>query len=158
MFRSNRVAAAALALALVSLPASAITAVQTVERMVTETLEDGSVKVSYVEADRIQPGEEVIYRLSYENNLETAAGNVALVMPVPQEVRYIEGSAVEPGTAVSFSVDGGETFAAMNELSVETAGRIRSAAASDVTHIRWTFEQEIAAGAKGDILFKAILR
>ena len=133
--------------ALAAQPALALTATQTVERMVVETLEDGSQKVTYVAADRVKPGEEVIYRLSYENDRDEPASNVALTMPVPEDVNFIEGSAIEPGTVVTYSVDGGATFGALAEGT-----------GPDVTHIRWQFEGDIAARATGDILFKAILK
>lgn len=158
MFRSNRIAAAAAALTLFALPASAITAVQTVEQKVTETLEDGSQRVTYIEADRVKPGEEVIYRLKYENDRDEAASNVALVMRVPEEVRYIEGSATEPGTRLAFSADGGNSFLPMGDLTVTEAGNIRTASINDITHIRWTFEYDIPANERGEINFRAILR
>ena len=146
------------ALGAMALPAAAsLTAEQTVQKVIETVAEDGSVTTELVIADVVAPGDTVVYGLTYANDSEDAAENVALTMPVPGEVSYIEGSATSEGTLVAFSVDGGETFTSRGDLSMTVDGAARPALAENITHIQWRFEDGIPAGASGEITFSAVL-
>ena len=56
-----------------------------------------------------------------------------------------------------FSVDGGKTFAAADELVVSEDGEARAAEARDFTHVRWVMQDDLAAGAQGTARFAAVL-
>jgi len=59
---------------------------------------------------------------------------------------------------ILFSVDGGDTFAKSDELTVfEQDGVVRDAAAGDFTHVRWVMQNDLAAGAQGTARFAATL-
>lgn len=134
-----------------------ITATQVVERVVVTTTEDGSQTESLVQAETVVPGELLAYSLSWENESADPAENVVITMPVPAEVTYVEGSADVSGTIVTFSADDGQTFSARNALTVTTADTIKSAVADDITHVRWTFADAVAADANGAVTFRAVL-
>jgi len=97
--------------------ASGLTASHTVEKEVVVQTEDGTTEIKYVSADRIAPGEKVLYSLNVANDGAQAATNLVLVMPVPDEVQFITGSAQDlrkrqdqpsatPSTADSHSAHG----------------------------------------------------
>lgn len=156
MIRFALVSAVACAAAI--LPASAsLTAEQTVEKVVETIAEDGTVTTELVAADVVAPGDMVVYGLSYSNNTDSLAEGVALTMPVPDEVDYVEGSATSENVKVSFSVDGGNTFTSRGELTVSLDGDTRTALAEDITHIQWRFDEGIPAGTAGKITFSAVL-
>jgi hypothetical protein len=77
--------------------------------------------------------------------------------PISNDLTYVTGSAIGPGTVIEFSVDGGQTFGQADELLVGTNGGQRPAGADDFTHVRWTMENELAAGAQGMARFRARL-
>ena len=63
--------------------------------------------VKLIPADRVAPGDQVIYTLEIRN-----AGSVAIPVPTVRESRpahtvYVADSATGPGAEVSYSVDGG---------------------------------------------------
>jgi len=139
--------------------ASGLTALQTIEKEVMIQNEDGTTEAKYVAADRISPGEKVLYSLNVANDGSEAATNLILVMPVPQEVKFINGSAQKTGSTVSYSVDGGQSFGAWSDLSVrQTDGRIKRASAEDVTHIRWNVTGPIEPGTTDVLSFKGTLK
>lgn len=156
MIRFALVSMAALGAAV--LPAAAtLTAEQTVEKVVEVVAEDGTVTTELVTAEVVAPGDTVIYGLSYANASADPAEDVALTMPVPAQVDYVEGSATTDGVKVAFSVDGGVSFTSRGDLSVSVDGDTRTALAEDITHIQWQFEEGIPAGAEGKITFAAVL-
>jgi len=83
----------------------ALTAKQTVEKEVTRTLADGQVVTEQVEATLVVPGEKVIYTFDILNDEDQPVTDLVLAMPVPKEIRFIEGSADQEGASVLYSVD-----------------------------------------------------
>ena len=62
------------------------------------------------------------------------------------------------GAVIAFSIDGGETFSQRGALKVTVDGEERLAKADSITHIRWTFDTDIAPGAKGGVGYLAVLK
>lgn len=116
----------------------------------------GAEQKRLVEAAKVVPGDEVIYTVTFENISDEAAENVVITNPLPEEMRYVEGSAFGPGAEILFSVDG-STFARSGELTVTENGRQRPAVADDIRHIRWVMQQDIDAGEQGLARFRARL-
>ena len=128
-----------------------------VQKESVTTNKDGQTETSLVEAASVVPGEKVVYTISFENISDEAAENVVITNPISETLTYVEGSAFGPGTEIQFSVDGGQTFAAREELTVAENGVTRAASADDFTHIRWVMREELAAGAQGVARFSAVL-
>ncbi len=139
--------------------AVALTAVQIVEREIVVQMDDGTQTVTRVKADTITPGDTVVYSLNYHNDKAEPAENITLTMPVPSEVKYLEGSADMYEGQTQYSVDGGATFHNREALVIqELTGGSHTAIAEDITHIRWTVPHSLAAGAKGTLSFKGVLQ
>ena len=136
-------------------PIAVQTVAQVEERYVDSS---GDTQTRLVAADAVVPGDQVIYTVTFTNNGDEPAQQIVITDPVPSQMRYVDGSAFGPGTDITFSTDGGETFAAAEQLVVTDArGRERPARASDFTHIRWGFRQVLAPGERGYARFKAVL-
>jgi uncharacterized repeat protein (TIGR01451 family) len=131
------------------------------EREVT-VLQNG-VKVKKVApVEKIVPGDEVTYTLTYTNKTGKPVNDIAITNPVPRHTRYRDGSAAGAGTVITFSVDGGKSFAAPEKLMVnvkDKSGTViqRPAVAQDYTHIRWQLKQTLAPGQSGSVRFKAVI-
>lgn len=148
-----------LAMPLMATSAMALTATQTVEREVIVQNADGSQTVKREKADLVTPGDKVVYSLNYYNDKEETAANIVLVMPVPTEISYVEGSAEVDNTLTVYSADGGQTFEARDVLKVQSAdGAFRVARAEDITHIRWTVGSAIIPGGTGTLSFSGRLK
>lgn len=153
-------AAAPLVSALAFAPALAsMTARQVVEKEIVTAGADGTETVKRIPADKVTPGETVVYSIQYRNEGAAPAGDIVLVMPVPKEVAYVEGSVEgEESASVSFSADGGETYVARGRLTVVEGGEARPARGDEITHIKWTLTTPVAAQAEGEVSYKAVLR
>lgn len=150
------------AVLLASLGASAtsyaLTAKQSVETETVIRLADGSETTERAPAQKVLPGQRIVYTLNFTNDEVKPATDLVLTMPVPTEIKYLEGSASETGLPPVYSTDGGKSFAARNALEVRgTDGAVRQAKASDITNIRWIVPGPISSGASGSLSFKGIV-
>lgn len=149
----------ALAAALSGVSAQALTAQQTVEREVVVIKADGSEAVKREKADMVTPGDKVVYTLSYYNDEKAAADNIILVMPIPTEIKYLEGSADTDSAYTQYSADGGKTFSTRETLKVrDEKGAAHMANADEITHVRWQVSATIAPGAGGSLSFSGRLK
>lgn len=127
-----------------------------------EVVEKGVKVKKLTPPDKMLPGDEVVYTVTYNNKTGKLAENVTVVNPVPKHTRYVDGSAAGEGATITFSVDGGKTYATPDKLIVtikDKSGKdiTRPAAASDYSHIRWVLKQNVAPGQNGLVRFRAAI-
>jgi uncharacterized repeat protein (TIGR01451 family) len=112
-----------------------------------------------VPADRVVPGDEVIYTLAVRNTGAAAVAAPTVTKAVPEHTVYIADSAVGPGAEVSYSVDGGRTFDRAENLTVQGAdGHPRPALAADITHIRWQLKNSLQSNSVAFVRFRAVVK
>ena len=120
---------------------------------------EGKKMVKRVPAAKVVPGSEVIYTNIYTNVGTDAAANVVITNPIPEHMQYQPSSAEGAETAITFSVDGGQTYDSPERLLiVEADGSKRPAKPSEYTHIRWVRQKPLDPGADGQVSFRAILQ
>ena len=111
-----------------------------------------------VAAEKVVPGDEVVYTVSATNVCDANADAVVIDNPIPEHMTYIAGSAIGPGTEVTFSVDGGFNYGKPDTLKMSNPdGSKRPAAAADYTHIRWVMRNPLKPGAVAFARFRAVL-
>jgi uncharacterized repeat protein (TIGR01451 family) len=138
---------------------ASMSARQVVEKEMVVVGANGEETVKRLPADKVTPGETVVYSIRFKNDAAEPAGDIVLVMPVPEEVSYVEGSVGAAGGAnVTFSADGGETYVARGRLTVIEGGAPRPARGDEITHIKWTLTTPVAPKAEGEVSYKAVLR
>jgi uncharacterized repeat protein (TIGR01451 family) len=164
-FVVNKVAAAIMLACAVfsSLNVSAQTASTPASGLVIETLAERRVQAGgaseYVRANELRIGDEIFYTLRVRNASNNAIQEAVVVKSMPRNTRYVEDSATGPGAVIDFSVDGGATFAANDQLTVRTVGGgTRPATTDDYTDIRWRLRHPLAAGATALLRFRAIFK
>ena len=129
------------------------------EQWESVTDDNGIKQTRLVEAARVLPGEEVLFTVTYTNVGDEAAEDVVITNPVPEHMSYVDNSATGDNTSVTFSADGGETFAAPQDLLITDAlGAERPAAAKDYSHIRWVVDSDVTAGGSGTVQFTATVQ
>ena len=112
-----------------------------------------------VPADRVVPGDRVIYTLEVRNGATTALDAPSFTYPIPEHMRYIADSAVGPGALVSYSVDGGHSFARAEDLKVKGPdGKLRAAVAADYTDIRWQLKNRLKANSVAFVRFRTLVK
>ena len=134
-------------------------AVKTVAEVQSRVAVGGHQLVRLVPADRVAPGDLVFYTLEVRNIGTAPSRAPAVTSPIPEHMRYIADSAVGPGAEVTFSVDGGRTFAQAEILGVtDVNGHARRAVASDYTHVRWYLKNDLNANSVAFVRFRAVVK
>ena len=147
------------ALLALSLAASAGGQVPASPLEIRSIAEAGRKTVKLIPADRVVPGDRVIYTLEVRNTGATALDAPTVTHPVPEHMRYIADSAVGPGAEVSYSVDGGRSFERAENLTVQGPdGRLRPAVAADYTDIRWQLKNSLKANSVAFVRFRALVK
>jgi len=153
----NAVVLLALSILLPAWSAHAVEIKVTAEVEIKVKAADGSEEVKLVPATKVPPGDMVIYTLHATNTGEKPAADVVMTDPIPEHMEYVDGSVtVDGGAKVTFSVDGGKTFAAKESLKVRGEdGAMRAALPADFTHIRWQLAKPLAPGEARAVSFRA---
>jgi uncharacterized repeat protein (TIGR01451 family) len=118
-----------------------------------------TLPAEFVAADQLKIGDEIYYTVRVRNTTTATIERVAVIKAVPRNTEYLADSAVGPATAITFSVDGGNTFAAADQLEVTTLpGVTRHAVPGDYTHLRWQLRHPLAAGATALLRFRGVFK
>ena len=134
-------------------------AIRSIAEVESRSRTAGREVVKLIPADRVVPGDRVIYTLEVRNTGATALDVPIVTHPVPEHMRYVAGSAVGPGAEVSYSVDGGHSFEHAENLKVPGAdGRLRHAVAADYTNIRWQLKNRLKANSVAFVRFRALVK
>ena len=136
----------------VELTAEALTEIKT-------TNEAGEEVTELVAADKVVPGDEVIYTIHFVNKGTEPADDVVITNPIPQHMVFTSVGQSPGGAEVEMSANGGSEYGQPGQITVADAGGgVRPANATDFTHVRWTFQNSLEPGAEGSVSFRAQLQ
>ena len=150
-------ASLALLIAAAALAAPRVEIAITQAKEIVET-KAGQRESRFVATKEVSSGDVVEYTLAYRNAGDQPARDALIDDPIPKGTSYLAASAAGDNAEVTFSTDGGKTFAPAVKLSYEIrlpSGQteMRIATPSDYTHIRWTV-RSIAPGTSGKVSFR----
>lgn len=113
-------------------------------------------RARFVPATVVAQGEVVYYTVRIRNVSTEYARGVTVTQRIPSNTVYVAGSASAPNAEVTFSIDGGQTFAREQDLRVvDGDGVLRPAPMEQYTHIRWRLRNPLAPGAVALARFRA---
>jgi len=119
---------------------------------------DGKVEKRRGPAEKALPGATVAYTTTFKNIGSRSAGGIVIKNPVPANTTLVPAGAWGENTEISYSADGGKTWAAVDKVRVTGAdGKERPAGISEFTHIRWALRGELPAGKQGEVGFRVVI-
>ncbi len=134
-------------------------AIKAIAEVELRIIEQGREIPKLVPADRVVPGDRVFYTLEVRNTDGAVVAAPAVTYPIPEHMQYVADSAVGPGAEVSFSVDGGRSFDAAENLKIRTPeGTLRAAVAADYTNIRWQLKKNLKGHAVAFVRFRVLVK
>jgi uncharacterized repeat protein (TIGR01451 family) len=139
-------------------PGGGVELISLVEVEVSQKNELGKEVTKRVAADKanVAPGDTVIYTITYSNNGDQPATDIAIKNPIPENMLYVDKSAEGAGARIEFSIDNGKSFSPFAALIVKNKeGRERPARANDITTVRWTLEKPLQPGTTGSVSYRA---
>jgi uncharacterized repeat protein (TIGR01451 family) len=116
-----------------------------VEALVSEPRANGGEERRFVEARRLEAGEEIYYTIRVRNAGKEPVTDVVVTKRMPFGVDYVTGSATGPDCAVELSADNGATYSSGGKPG-------------EYTHVRWVCQRPLAPGATALLRFRAIFR
>jgi uncharacterized repeat protein (TIGR01451 family) len=128
------------------------------QQEVEVTTDAGSREYRLLPATEVLPGEEVVYTIFFKNVSDLPATDIVIDDPIPAQMYLKSGTVFGMGTDVTYSVDGGKSFAKAGALAVVEQGVARQAKPDEYTHIRWVFRETLNPGDEHIVGFRAILR
>lgn len=124
-------------------------------KVVAETESGGRIS----SAARVASGDYLLYTLEVRNDGPVTLHSPVVVHPIPEHMVYLAESAVGPGVAVTYSVDGGRTFLRPQLLKMRSpGGGLRPAKAADYTDIRWQLRINLKPGATAFVRYRAMVK
>ena len=118
----------------------------------------GARTTRMVPAQSVSPGDVVEYVLTYANQGDASATDANIDDAIPKGTTYLANTASGEGAEITFSSDGGKTFAPAVKLTYEfrlPSGAVekRVATPAEYTHVRWTLKS-VPPGATGKVAFR----
>jgi uncharacterized repeat protein (TIGR01451 family) len=133
--------------------------VKAVAEVETRAVQDGRGIVKLAPANRVVPGDQVIYTLEIRNSGRAALREPVVTYAVPSHMMYVADSATGPGAEVRYSVDDGHHFDRPENLRVSDAdGHFHPAKADDYTHIRWKLKNTLKSKSVAFARFRAVVK
>jgi uncharacterized repeat protein (TIGR01451 family) len=120
-----------------------------------QKLADGRSSVVLVTPKTILPGDQLIFVVNYKNIGAKPATGITVTNPIPRAIAF---SGTSDGNEI-VSIDSGKSWGKLSQLRVTNAdGTARAALMTDVTHIKWTMNQALAAGSVGKLIFRGVVK
>jgi uncharacterized repeat protein (TIGR01451 family) len=133
--------------------------IKSIAEVESRTVQAGREIVKLIPADRVAPGDRVIYTLAVRNTGATAIAAPSVSYAIPEHMRYIADSAVGPGAEVRYSIDRGRSFETPDSLNMRGPdGRLRPAVAADYTDIRWQLKNILKPNSVAFVRFRALVK
>ena len=122
------------------------------------SVERGGARLSLERVENVKPGEVLDWQILSSNDGTGAARDYKTVGHIPAGTSFIQGSAsAEGGSTVTYSIDGGKTFATQPVVEERQAdGSVKQVAApvSMYTEVRYEWSDALAAGGKLSASYK----
>jgi uncharacterized repeat protein (TIGR01451 family) len=120
--------------------------------------EQGQKAKRLAPANKVTPGDEVVWTITARNVCAKPAENIVIANPVPEHMTYVPGSAIGVGATITYSLDNKE-FKDAGALTVRDAnGAARPARPDEYRAVKWTYTAPFAPGATAFVRYRAIVR
>lgn len=115
-----------------------------VQELVQVLDEKGQPHFKAVDATEIVPGDRILYTTTFKNNGDKPSDKIVISNPIPENTRYLGGTAKGENCVITYSVDEGKSWGHAQSLKVKLKdGTVRAAVASDYTNIRWEYRRSL---------------
>lgn len=137
---------------------SIVTSLAATKRVVRKDAAGKPVE-TFVPFTKALPGDYVVYTLTYTNVGAVSASDITITLPVPPEMSLVDGSADQADVSISYSVDGGKSYGALETLAIASRdGLSRPARPEDVTNLRWIRRSALSPSEKATLSYAAVLK
>jgi uncharacterized repeat protein (TIGR01451 family) len=122
---------------------------------------DGKITTKRIPLDKANPGDVVVYTITYSNVGKGPVLDAVIVDPIPKGVRYIADTAEGKDAEVMYSLDNGRTWQTepVETLKKQDGSLERKPVSAErYTHIKWMIKKPVASGQSGRVGFKVTVK
>lgn len=122
---------------------------------------DGKITTKRIPLDKANPGDVVIYTITYSNLGKGPVLDAVIVDPVPRGVRYITDTAEGKDAEIVYSTDNGRTWQTEPVETLKKPNGLlekKPVSADRYTHIKWMIKKPVASGQSGRVSFKVTVK
>lgn len=124
--------------------------------------QQGKTMTKRIPLDKANPGDVVVYTITYSNPGNGPILDAVIVNPVPEGVSYIADTAEGKGADITCSIDKGRTWQkppVMIDFKKPDGSLEKKPASPDMyTHIKWAIKKPVAPGQSGEVSFKVTVK
>jgi uncharacterized repeat protein (TIGR01451 family) len=135
---------------------------KTVAEKEMKVKKDGKVETKRLPADRANPGDVVVYTITYSNAGKGPVLDAVIINPIPKGVSYIIDSAEGKDTEIIYSIDGGASWlkppVMMQIRKPDGSLENKAVPAERYTHVKWMIKKPVAPGQSGRVSFKVTVK
>lgn len=109
----------------------------------------------------VQPGDVIRYTLASENAGDKPASDLVVTQPVPDQTAFVADSARANGAALTYSIDGGQTFSSqpmIEETQPDGSVKMVPAPAEMYSHVRWDYGESLAPMATVRAIYEVAVK
>jgi uncharacterized repeat protein (TIGR01451 family) len=133
--------------------------IRSIAEVESRTGEQGRETPKLVPADKVVPGDRLIYTLEVRNSGAATLPGPTVTYPIPAHMWYVADSAFGPAAEITYSVDGGRSFDVPENLTMQNSeGQSRAAIAADYTHIRWQLNNPLKGNSVAFVRFRVLVK
>lgn len=122
----------------------------------------GKIQVIHQAVQKTEPGDVLLYTLTYTNVGDSPAVDAKVDDPIPAGTVLLPGSAKGERARITASIDGARSFAPYPAKQVVTGldgGKVEAEVPADsYTHVRWIATEPLAPGESRTASFKVVVR
>ena len=126
------------------------------------SVERAGQRLSLEKVENVKPGEVLDWQIVSSNDGSAEARDYKAVGHIPAGTAFVQGSAsAEGGSTVTYSIDGGKTFATqpiVEERQADGTTKQVPAPVSMYTEVRYEWSDALAAGGKLSASYKVRVR
>ena len=109
----------------------------------------------------VAPGDVIRYSLNTKNAGDKSAENLVLTQPIPNKTAYVADSAKANGAALTYSIDGSESFSAQPMIEVtlpDGTVEMQPAPVEMYTHVRWDYSESLQPMASVKAVYEVAVK
>lgn len=121
----------------------------------------GKTITKRIPLDKANPGDVVIYTITYSNVGKGPVLDAVIVDPIPKGVRYMTNTAEGKDAEILYSTDNGRTWQTepMETFKKPDGSLEKKQISTDrYTHIKWMIKKPVSSGQSGRVSFKVTVK
>ena len=123
---------------------------------------DGKVEIKMIPLDKVNPGDIVVYTITYRTAGKGAVVDAVIIDPIPRGVVCLPDTAEGKDAEIMYSIDNSHSWQrppiTMQSKKPDGTIEYKTVPADRYTHIKWVIKKPVLPGQAGQVSFKVTVK